>query len=68
MQHVLTIPTRNSSHLAAKETATFVDMTSHAVQRKAIRESLALCSQDMKRQVKCPYLARQLSRFNTAGK
>ncbi|CAN6339211.1 unnamed protein product [Urochloa humidicola] len=45
------LPKRNSSCLADKEPATFVDATSKAMQRKAIRESLAACSADLKRQV-----------------
>ncbi|CAO2041471.1 unnamed protein product [Urochloa humidicola] len=43
---------RQSTRLAEKEEAEFVDATTKAMQRKAIRESLAACSKDLKHHVK----------------
>ncbi|XP_066316803.1 uncharacterized protein [Miscanthus floridulus] len=68
-------PQRASSRLAARESGSFVDMTTKAVNRKALRESLVLCSSELKAQVsacrilkkKNPLMALDLSRLAKAA-
>ncbi|CAN6227584.1 unnamed protein product [Urochloa humidicola] len=55
---------RNSSRIAAQAPDHFVDSTSRAMQRKALRESLANCSQALKKQVSS---RRILKRKNPIG-
>jgi hypothetical protein len=46
------VPLKQSSiHLAEKESTVFVPLTTKAIQRKALRESLAACSASLKKQV-----------------
>lgn len=45
------VPQRPSSHLAAKAPANFVDMTTQAVQCKALLNSLSRCSAKLKKHV-----------------
>jgi hypothetical protein len=44
-------PTRASTKQAAIGPANYVDMTARAVQRRALRDNLATCSEELKRQV-----------------
>lgn len=46
-----TAPKRSSSRLAAKASGNFVDMTTQAVQRKALLNSLSGCSKTLKKHV-----------------
>ena len=45
------LPTRNSSRLANLDKGLFVDVTSKAVQRKALRKCLAACSPALQKHV-----------------
>lgn len=68
-------PQRASTRITARDTGAFVDSTARAVNRKAIRESLASCSDDLKKQVssrrllkrKNPLAALDLSRLAKAA-
>jgi hypothetical protein len=69
------LPQRASSRLAARDAGIFIDSTARAVGRKALRESLASCSDDLKQQVrtrrilkrKNPLVALDLSRLAKAA-